>query len=273
MSKPEMSRAGTGRGRSGDSRQAGAKGGRSAAAPVVRSAPPGLPGDRGSAAILDWLARIGAGSAAEIAAVCGLTPRTAASRLRTLEQEGAVRSQRLLHGAPALHALTRAGLRAAGRAELDPVIASAAGFAHLLHVARVAVALEQAGHIVGGERELRAFERLEARPLVSAEIGFAADGSVARHHPDLVCWGPGRPIAIEVELTVKAPERLAAIVRGWARSRLVGGVVYYATPAAARALGRAQRSESAGGRVAVLALEAAGEVPPFEATSSVPSAA
>jgi hypothetical protein len=226
-----------------------------------------------AAAIVDWLARIGAGSTVELAAVCGLGGRATQARLRALESAGLVRSLRLLHGAPALHTLTRRGLHAAGRPELDPVAISPSGFAHLLAVAGVALALGEAGARVGGERELRAWEGLEGRPLASAEIGLGHDGTPALHRPDLVCWGAGRPIAIEVELTVKAPRRLATIVRGWARSRLVGGVVYYAAPAATRALTRAIRNESAGDSVVVLPLERAGELPPFRSTSSIPSAA
>jgi len=183
--------------------------------------------DRSTVAILDWLAAIGAGSAGELAASCGLSQRATGARLRALEGAGLTRSLRLLHGAPALHVLTRRGLRAAGRPELEPVAISASGFAHLLAVARVAVALGNAGHRVSGERELRAWERAEGRPLASAEVGLARDGTVALHRPDLVCWGEGAPVAVEVELTVKAPARLRTIVRGWARSRLVGGVVYY----------------------------------------------
>ena len=229
--------------------------------------------DRSSTTILNWLATIGAGSVVELAASCGLSAHTTSNRLRAMEAGGLVRSQRLLHGAPALHTLTRRGLRVAGRGELDPVALSASGFAHALAVARTAAALGEAGHRVGGERELRAWERCEGRPLASAEVGFARDGVIALHRPDLVCWGVGRPIAIEVELTVKAPERLRTIVRGWARSRLVGGVVYYATPPAIRALASALRSESAHERVAVLALERAGELPEFRSTNSIPSAA
>lgn len=245
---------------------AGASRGRGGAGAAVAS-------DAASVAIREWLARIGAGSTVELARACGVSSRLAQGRLAALEQRGEVSSRRLLHGSPALHVLTRAGLRAAGRAELEPVVLSAAGFAHMLAVAQVAVALEDAGHRVGGERELRAWERLEGRPLASAEVGLGPDGGVALHRPDLVCWEGGRPIAIEVELSVKAPERLAAIVRGWARSRVIDGVVYYATPTVMRALERALRSESAGERVAVLALDRAGEVPPFRSTSSIPSAA
>lgn len=233
-------------------------------------------GDAATASILAWLARIGAGSAEQLAAGCGLTARVTAARLRALEHADAVRSQRLLHTAPALYTLTRRGLRVAGRPELDPVAVSVPGFAHLLAVGRVAVALEREGREVGGERELRAFERLEGRPLASAEIGLARDGTVALHRPDLVCWEGGRPVAIEVELTVKAPVRLATIVRGWARSRLVGGVVYYATPSAARALARAIRDENASQRVVVVPLAPApapaGEPVEPRSMSSIPSA-
>ncbi len=229
--------------------------------------------DAANAAMLDWLARIGPGSAAELAGACGLGARSVHTRLRVLEDAGMVRSVALLRGAPALYAITRRGLRAGGRGELEPVAISAAGFAHLLAVARVAAALGRGGAWVGGEQELRAWERLEGRALASAEVGLARDGSAALHRPDLVCWDGAKPTAVEVELTVKAPERLATIVRGWARSRLVAGAVYYAAPAAERALARAVRSACAEGRVVVVALDRAGdELPRFLSTSSIPSA-
>ena len=224
-------------------------------------------------AMLDWLAATGAASALELATVAGLSRRAVLVRLRALEHAGLVRSTELLRAEPALHALTRRGLRAAGRPELDPLAISASSFGHLVAVARVAAALRALGESVGGEHELRAFERIEGRALASAAVGVASDGGTAWHRPDLVCWRAGAPLAIEVELTVKAPERLRTIVRGWARSRLVEGVVYYATAPAARALAAALRSESAHEAVAVVALERAGELPAFRPTSSNPSCA
>jgi DNA-binding transcriptional ArsR family regulator len=224
-----------------------------------------------TAAILDWLAATGAASAADLESVSGRSPRAVAARIRALEQAGLVRSEALLCGEPSLHVLTRPGLRAAGRPELDPVAISAASFGHLIAVARVAAALRLAGERVGDERELRAFERAEGRAVASAAVGLTRDGATAWHRPDLVCWRSGLPVAVEVELTVKGPQRLRAIVRGWARSRLVAGVVYYARPAPARALSAAVRRESAGAAVSVLALEAAGEMPVFTSTSSFPS--
>jgi hypothetical protein len=215
-------------------------------------------------AILGWLASIGAGGPDEIAVACGLSPTAARSRLRRLERDGLTRHVGLLRGAPALHLLTRDGLRFSGRPELGLVTVSAASFAHQLAVARIAAALGNGHGPIGGERELRALERAEGRPIASAEIGYGPDGSVALHRPDLVCWGGSLPLAIEVELTVKAPLRLRAIIRGWARSRLVAGVVYYASPHAARALAAALRSEQAADRVAILPLDGAGPLPEFD---------
>jgi hypothetical protein len=207
-----------------------------------------------SAALLDALATVGAAGASELAALARLGEGPARARLRALGADGLVQSARVLHGEPALHALTRRGLRAAGRPELAPVVVGPSNAAHLAAVGRVAAALAVGGARLQGERELRARERAAGRALASAEVGRAPDGSVALHRPDLVWLGEGLPLAIEVERTVKAPERLARIVRGWARSRLVSGVVYHATPAAMRALERAIAAEQATERVHLVAL-------------------
>jgi hypothetical protein len=220
-------------------------------------------------AILAWLAGIGAAALSEVAEAVGLSVARARSRVRRLERDGLLSSVRLLHGEPALCVVTRDGLRAAGRPELTPPRVSHSGFAHLLECARVAVALERGSgglYSVHSERELRAWERSDGGAVASAELGFSAVGAAELHRPDLVCCvldGAGRalPVAIEVELTVKAPARLREIVRGWARSRLVAGVVYYAAPAALRALTRAVEAERAGGQVHVLELAQIGELP------------
>jgi hypothetical protein len=64
------------------------------------------------------------------------------------------------------------------------------------------------------------------------------------------------PVAVEVELTVKAPRRLAEICRAWARCRCVAGVLYLAPPEVRRALERAIDQAQAGERIAVLGLDA-----------------
>jgi hypothetical protein len=222
-------------------------------------------------AILDWIARIGAAAAIDVAARFDLTPAQARARLQAHQRAGTLDAARLLDGQPALYVATPAGLRAAGLIELRRCRVSPAGFAHLREVAHTAVALERAHAdlAVVGERELRRWESDSGRWLASADVGRGPDGLPARHRPDLVLWpaghvgapGPGA-VAIEVELTVKAPRRLALIVRGWARTRLVGAVVYYATPAARRALQRAIDDQQAGEIVHLVPLEEAGRLPP-----------
>jgi FaeA-like protein len=222
-------------------------------------------------AILDWIARIGAAAANDVADRFGLSPAQARSRLQAAQRTGTIEAVRLLHGQPALYVATLAGLRAAGLSELRPCRVSPGGFAHLREVAQAAVVLEHAHPelIVVGERELRRWESDSGRWLASAVVGRGPDGFPARHRPDLVLWPVhrvGQPgpeaIAIEVELTAKAPRRLAMIIRGWARTRLVGAVVYYATPAAARVVKRAIDEQQASELVHLLPLDEVGRLPP-----------
>ena len=163
--------------------------------------------DRSTFAILSWLAAIGAGSAGELAATCGLSLRATRGRLRAMEEAGLSRSHRVLHGEPALHTLTRAGLRGgtpgarSGRGERVDFRPSAHGGARRRGARRARTPR-------WWRARTWAWERAEGRPVASAEVGLARDGRVALHRPDLVCWGGDAPIAIEVELTVKAPARL-----------------------------------------------------------------
>jgi hypothetical protein len=64
-------------------------------------------------------------------------------------------------------------------------------------------------------------------------------------------------VAVEVELSVKAAQRLEAICRAWARCRIVSEVRYYAPPHVARAVSRAVSSVHAHDAIRVLSLEQA----------------
>ncbi len=67
---------------------------------------------------------------------------------------------------------------------------------------------------------------------------------------------PGElPVAVEVELTVKAPRRLTGICRAWARSRCVAGVLYLAATEVERAVQRAIEQAHAHEQVVVVPLE------------------
>ena len=64
-------------------------------------------------------------------------------------------------------------------------------------------------------------------------------------------------IAVEIELSRKAPRRLVAICRGWARARHIDAVYYLTAPAAVRGVYRAIAETRAQGRITVLALDGA----------------
>jgi hypothetical protein len=214
------------------------------------------------AAMLRWTARIGAVTAEALAERDGATVASARGRLQAAERAGLLSCSRPLAGRPALYTATPAGLRATELHSLDPCRVTATNAGHAIECATVAVRLQRAypDHRVMGERELRAEESAHGAALASAVLGMRPDGAPLLHRPDLVLWptaaGESAPLAVEVELTIKAPQRLHDICRAWARCRCVEGVLYVAAPEVLRPLGRAIEKAQASDRIVVLALDA-----------------
>jgi hypothetical protein len=234
--------------------------------------------------MLQWTAGIGAVTAEALAHLQGATVASARARLSAAAGEGLLCRHRPLTGQPALYSVTRAGLRAAGLSGLDPGRVSAASAQHMIACASAAAALQRCypDHTVMGERELRHAEQQRGAPVASAVLGRAADGRPLLHRPDVVLWPPeawpartegSRPIAVEVELTIKAPRRLADICRAWARSRLVAGVLYLAVPEVEGAVERALAAAHAGERVVLVPLEALPDAPVPSRAAREPSQA
>lgn len=211
--------------------------------------------------ILAWTARLGAITAAALADRQGCSVASARGRLGAACRIGLMESWRILHGSPALFTATREGLRFAELSDLTPGRVSAAGARHALVCAASAVALERLypQRVLSGLPELRRRERLAGRALASAPMRDAGGGVTLLHRPDLVLW-PGSehehaaPIAVEVELSVKAPARLAAICRAWRRCPGIDGTVYLATGEVLGPLLRAIDRADASGRVVALDL-------------------
>jgi hypothetical protein len=230
-------------------------------------------------AIVRWTAGLGAVTAEAVAEHLGVGVASARARLGAARRERLLQRCGPLRGRPALYTVTRTGLREADAHRLDPCRVSASNALHLIECARAAAALERCypDHRVQGERELRAEERESRRALASAELGARARGEAPRHRPDLVLWPTdptaGLPVAVEVELTVKAPERLAAICLAWARARCVAGVLYLAPPEAERAVQRAIGRAHAHERVVVVPLDALPTRSGGPAERTVPSSA
>jgi hypothetical protein len=149
---------------------------------------------------------------------------------------------------------TREGQRYVGLADLPLALVRPGAVAHELGCAEVAFGLERdlAGDDarVLAERELRLAERAEGRPLASAPL--SAHGREGMHRPDLAILAPGRAIAVEVELSTKAPRRLEAIMRAWRRASHVAEVRYLCGSAGVRrAVERAVAATFSEGKVRV----------------------
>ena len=149
----------------------------------------------------------------------------------------------LLRCEPSLLRATRAGLRYAGLG-LPLAVVSPGAVDHWLRCATTAqhLAAEFGADRVLTERELALHERIEGKPIASARLGENPDGSPRLHRPDLAVlpsatypvsiedWRIRRPIAVEVELSPKAPRRLEKILRAWRRAGWVEEVRYYCAP-------------------------------------------
>lgn len=208
--------------------------------------------------VVRWTAGLGAVTAPALARAQATPLASARTRLAAAERAGLLRSRRVLVGAPALYTATSAGMRAAGVCGMEPCRIGAANAPHAIACAEAAAALARAypDHAVMGERELRRDERGAGVPLASAELARSL------HRPDLVLWPRDvreplpLPVAVEVELTVKAPARLAEICRAWARCRCVAGTLYLASPEAQRPLARAIARAGAHARIVLVGLDA-----------------
>jgi hypothetical protein len=215
-------------------------------------------------AMLRWAVGLGAITAEALAHHEQRTLASARGRLRAAERAGLLARRQLLADAPALYAVTRAGVSASGVRGLEPCRVSVANAPHTIACAWVAAALERAypDHRVMGERELRREEREHGASLASARVGDGPAGTPLLHRPDLVLWpedpNERMPVAVEVELTVKAPRRLQEICRAWARCHCVAGTLYLASAEVHRPLTRAIDAANAGERIVLVALESLG---------------
>jgi hypothetical protein len=208
--------------------------------------------------IVAWVGRIGAAGAGHVMERFAMGRSWAYARLGRLVADGLLEQRTLLYRQPGLYLATAEGLRWQGLQRLGVYRVGAGGFEHARQLAAAAVDLERGlpGWRVAGERELRLEEGDGGRLIASVQVGGLPGGRPALHRPDLALVSPeGGVVAVEIELSLKAPRRLAAICRGWARARHVDAVYYLAAPAAARALGRAIAESRAEERITVLALD------------------
>jgi hypothetical protein len=177
--------------------------------------------------VLGFVARFGLVSREAVAAWAATARSVTFARERRLRCAGLIEVGSEFWGAERLIVPTAAGLRLSGYRHLGAARISAASAAHEAMVSRLAAQMERAGLRLLSEREVMACEREEGRRLYS----LAIEGGRRLHRCDLIAASAdgGPPEAIEVELSLKGPERLDLILRSWRRAVAEGrfrGVVY-----------------------------------------------
>ena len=203
--------------------------------------------------LLRFVGRHGAVSIEHVMAALDVGSTMAYRRVAACVERGLIVRVAPLRDEPSLLLATRDGLRYVGLG-LPVAVVSAGSVVHWLRCASVALGLgERHGHErVLTERELRAAEQMEHRPIASAKIGELPSGRPRLHRPDLVLLGGEQPIAIEVELQPKTPRRLEQILRAWRRASWVAEVRYLCAPGQTRrAVERAIAKTRAEGRVRI----------------------
>jgi hypothetical protein len=209
------------------------------------------------AEIVGWIGRIGAAGAEHVMARFRMGRSWAYARLSRLVCDRLLEQKTLLYRQPGLYIATAEGLRWQGLERLGVYGVGPGGFTHAREVASAAVALYRRfpTWTILSERELRVRESDEGELVASARLGELPGGRPALHRPDLALISPqGRALAVEIELSVKAPRRLQAICRGYARARHLSHTYYVAAPPAARAVARAVAETRSQDRITVLAL-------------------
>ncbi len=213
--------------------------------------------------IARWAASLGAVTAEALAQRTGVSVASARAKLIAARRRKLLASARPLSGRPMLFTATRPGLRACQTRGIDMCAVSSSNANHLIMCAATAAVLERRypHHRLIGERELRRDERelghLFASAKLAASHGHGGQGRL--HRPDLVLCphdpDSGLPVAVEVELTIKSPERLVEICRAWARCRTIAGVIYFAPEDVQRALRRAVAKVCAFEQVVIVPLD------------------
>lgn len=203
--------------------------------------------------LVAWIARMGAVGIEHVQERFGVCRSVAYALLARVVEAELIERVATLDGDPTLLRATAQGIAYAGLG-LAPAKVAPGQVDHWLACADVALWAERrwGAESLMSERELRFAELGALTPIASAIVGELPGGRPMLHRPDLIVRHDGRTMAIEVELTPKAPRRLEQIMRSWRRARHVDRVLYLC-PAGptCRAVERAVATTHAQERVSV----------------------
>jgi hypothetical protein len=204
--------------------------------------------------LVRYVGRHGVVTMAQVMKAMGVGRTAAYRRVAACCEAGLLERLDLLRSEPSVLRATREGLRYGGLGLSFAVVSPSS----VIHSIRCASAAQFLGGRFGydrilTEREISFAERIEERPIASAEVGHLPSGKPRMHRADLAVLAESGTIAIEVELTPKSPRRLEGIIRAWRRAGCVEEVHYLCAPGSThRTVERAVKATGAGSKVAVI---------------------
>ena len=137
-------------------------------------------------------------------------------RLKKLVDGGYLTRERILHGQARIHKLTKKGMLACGDAILPLKYVNLGTFRHDFKLIDLALMLErETGGSFMPDRRIRHDEGLSG----VGQLGHIADG--------FLTIGQDKPIAVELELSVKSRARINSIINGYGGNLAVKEVWYY----------------------------------------------
>ena len=168
------------------------------------------------AEILKWINGFGFASAEQIQAFMKVGKTACYVRLKKLVDGGYLTRERILHGQARIHKLTKKGMLACGDAILPLKYVNLGTFRHDFKLIDLALMLErETGGSFMPDRRIRHDEGLSG----VGQLGHIADG--------FLTIGQDKPIAVELELSVKSRARINSIINGYGGNLAVKEVWYY----------------------------------------------
>lgn len=166
--------------------------------------------------VLKWVNGFGFASVEQIGKWMQAGKSVVYSRIKKLVEGGYLERERILHGQARIHKVTKKGVIASGDAVLPLKQVNLGTFRHDLMLVDLGIQLEQetGGRFVP-DRRIRHDEGLSG----VGQIGHIPDGYLYQDNE--------KPVAIELELSVKSRARLKSIIEDYSGNLGVREVWYY----------------------------------------------
>ena len=168
------------------------------------------------AKVLQWINGFGFASADQIQKFMKVGTTAAYVRIKKLVDGGYLTRERVLHGQARLHKVTKKGMSASADALAPMQYITLGTFRHDLMLVDLALSLEtETGGIFTPDRRIRHNEGLSGK----GQSGHVADG--------YLYVGDEKPIAVELELSVKSRARIVDIINTYGGNLGVKEVWYF----------------------------------------------